>query len=85
MPRLTSTCFNCGAPKTDFVAEYCPNCTTLYDTTIAAFREKNPEAAQSDALYAARAALMERAHTAHKNYVDPRLHMRLGPRPEGLA
>jgi hypothetical protein len=78
MSRLTSSCFNCGAPKTDFVAERCPNCTTHYTTTMANYRKENPDASDSEVLYAGRTALMQLAHSANRNFLDPRLHSRLG-------
>ena len=73
---LTSQCRNCGDPKSDYVAVRCANCQTAHDTRYDAHRKANPDAPESDALYAAREALHERAMSRSKNLVDPRLHSR---------
>lgn len=76
---LTSHCKNCGAAKSDYQALYCDPCTDTMQKGQAAHKEANPEATQSEILYAGRAALMTTAHNAHKNFVDPRLHSRYAP------
>jgi len=71
----TSHCSICGLPKLS-IAEYqmpqCNDCTKLKETATQSFIVDNPDAPMSDALYAGRMAMMARAHTAHRNAVDPR-------------
>jgi|KBSSwiStaDraftv2_1062776.scaffolds.fasta_scaffold01627_18 hypothetical protein len=73
---LTSHCQNCGNAKSDYVAVRCAECQTAHDARYDEHRKANPEAPESDALYAAREALHERAMSRAKNLVDPRLHSR---------
>ncbi len=70
----TSHCRICGQSKTpDFYsAPECRECTELGDKATKAMIEANPDIAQSDLLYGRRQALNERAHHAHRNFVDPR-------------
>ena len=72
----SSYCRNCSGPKADIVANYCDECQNGFNARYSAFKEANPNAPDSDALYAGREALHERAMTSHRNLVDPRLHSR---------
>lgn len=69
---LTSTCRICSGPKTDYAANECENCTTIRSETRQYMRAEFPNASESDILYAERQALNQRAHHAHRNFVDPR-------------
>lgn len=71
---LSSYCHNCGAAKEpiDYSAPYCPACQSARSEAMQHFRAENPKATDSDVLHAGRAALGERAHHAHRNFVDPR-------------
>ena len=71
---LTATCRVCGSPKepADYAASECPACRTLRREAEQHFAAENPNAGESDILYAGRAALNQRAHHAHRNFVDPR-------------
>ena len=73
---FTATCRVCGANKNpeDYSANECAACRTMKIGAETAFREANPEASESDVLYAGRVALNGRAHHAHRNFVDPRQH-----------
>ena len=76
----TSHCPNCGQSKTNYAAHYCDNCTSIQTEARKVFREANPDAPESDAIRAGKNALMQTAHSAHKNFIDPRLHSRVsGP------
>lgn len=69
---LTSTCRNCGTPKTDYQAPECEACTTTRREAEQHFAAEHPRAAESDILYAGRQAVLARSHHAHRNFVDPR-------------
>lgn len=71
---MTSTCSNCGATKdpAHYADNYCPTCTARMNEAAQHFAAENPNASQSDILYAGRQALLQRAHHAHRNFVDPR-------------
>jgi hypothetical protein len=65
---MTSHCGNCGEDKgSNFHANYCDTCTSL-----AAGAEAAAQAEGRNIYVARRAALAERAHSARKNFVDPR-------------
>jgi hypothetical protein len=74
---LTSTCRVCGNSKSDFVATECANCQTIRTETRQYMKAEFPNASESDILYAERQALNQRAHHAHRNYIDPRDHSRM--------
>jgi uncharacterized Zn finger protein (UPF0148 family) len=86
---LTATCRNCGTPKdrANYGDNYCPTCTTVQREREQGFAAENPEASQSDIIRAGKTALAERAHTAHRNFVDPRAFSStrgiMPTRPEG--
>lgn len=71
---MTSTCRICGNSKTPefYAAPECQACTELATKAVKALQEASPEMSESDLLYARRQALNERAHHAHRNFVDPR-------------
>lgn len=71
---LTATCGNCGQPKSpnEYADPYCSTCTTSKREAEQHFAAEHPKAAESDIIYAGRRALQERAHHAHRNFVDPR-------------
>lgn len=71
---LTATCRNCGQPKdaANYADNYCPACTSRKNEAEQHVRAEHPNASISDVLYAGRQALLQRAHTAHRNFVDPR-------------
>lgn len=68
--RMSATCLNCGSHKGqgEFLSAYCGDCFSAMEGAKAA-----AAAAGEDQNAAARRAMSERAHTAHKNFVDPRL------------
>lgn len=59
----------------------CRACQTSFNEAAQHFAAENPNAAQSDILYAGRQAMLSRAHTAHRNFVDPRTFSRAGEDP----
>ena len=66
--RQTSYCMNCGDHKgSNFLADYCDGCFAAIEGAQAA-----AVAEGGDMSAARRAALAERAHHAHRNFVDPR-------------
>jgi len=71
---LSSYCQTCGASKepANYADNYCPACTSLRREAEQAFAAENPEASESDILYAGRQALSQRAHHANRNFTDPR-------------
>lgn len=71
---LTATCGNCGQPKdpAHYASTFCPSCTTRKNEAEQHFAAENPEANESEILYAGRQALMQVAHHAHRNFTDPR-------------
>lgn len=71
---LTSTCFNCGQPKSpsEYGNAHCGECMKVKQDAEREYAEKNPHAPTSDALYAGRAAMSVRSHHANRNYIDPR-------------
>lgn len=71
---MTSHCQNCGAPKepANFRDNYCPSCTQLDVEAQQHFAAENPNATQSDILYAGRQARLARAMRPGNNYMDPR-------------
>lgn len=69
---LTTTCYTCHQPKADLRAVNCPACTTTQLEAEQHFAAENPNAAESDILYAGRTALRQRAHHANRNFIDPR-------------
>lgn len=71
---LTASCHNCGAPKdpANYGDVNCPACTSLRKEAEQAFAAENPGVSESDILYAGRQALNQRAHHAHRNFIDPR-------------
>jgi hypothetical protein len=71
---LTASCRVCGKMKdpSEYAMTECRDCKTVGDEAAQGFAAENPNAAESDILYARRQALNQRAHTAHKNFTDPR-------------
>lgn len=71
---MTSNCHTCGFPKepANYADPYCPACTTLKREGEQHHAAENPNATESEILYAGRCALRQRAHHAHRNFVDPR-------------
>lgn len=71
---MSSYCGWCGGPKepADYAADMCATCKTRRSEAMQHFKVEHPEASESDVLYAGRQSLMQRAHTAHRNFVDPR-------------
>lgn len=71
---LTATCGNCGRPKdpANYADTYCPSCSTTKKEAEQHFAAEHEGASESDILYAGRQALMQVAHHAHRNFVDPR-------------
>jgi hypothetical protein len=66
-------CSNCSGPKNGLdYNPHCPDCTTIKREAEQHFAAENPGASESDILYAGRQALTQRAHHAHRNFVDPR-------------
>lgn len=67
--RSTSHCMNCGSPKAqgEYLNDYCGTCFSAKEgaAAAAAAEGKDPNEAR-------RRALAERAHTAHRNFTDPR-------------
>lgn len=68
--RLSAVCLNCGGqkPQGEFLNAYCSDCFSAVEGAKTA-----AAAAGEDPSVAARRAMHERAHTAHKNFVDPRV------------
>lgn len=68
--RMSATCLNCGGHKGqgEFLNAYCSDCFSAMEGAKAA-----AAAAGEDPNIAARRVMNERAHTAHKNFVDPRV------------
>lgn len=65
---MTSHCMNCGSDKgSNFHANYCDACNAAM-----AGAEAAAVAEHRNVYIAKRAALAERAHNAHRNFVDPR-------------
>jgi hypothetical protein len=65
---MTSHCMNCGEDKgSNFHANYCDTCTAAMEGAAADALAKG-----NDVSDARRTALAERAHTAHRNFKDPR-------------
>jgi hypothetical protein len=56
----------------EFAAPWCSGCDTAGKAGGKTFSEANPDASESDIMYAERMARQARAHTAHRNFVDPR-------------
>ena len=71
---LTATCLNCGSPKepANYADTHCPGCTTRQREAEQHFAAENPGATEGAIIYAGRQALMQVAHHAHRNFVDPR-------------
>jgi len=67
--RPTAHCMNCGKPKDmgHFMDNFCLDCGTAIEGAVAA-----AQAEGTDPGAARREALAARAHTAHRNFVDPR-------------
>ena len=70
---LTATCFTCGAPKDQahYADTNCPDCELARASAMKDFTEKNPDASNSDVLYAGRQALMQRSHSARRSFISP--------------
>lgn len=70
MARPTSHCMNCGHAKESgqFLADFCGDCFSAIEGAKA---QATAEGTNLDA--ARRKALAERAHVAHRNFVDPRV------------
>lgn len=66
---MTSHCMNCGGPKAhgEFLDNYCGECMSAV-----AGAEAEAQASNSDTAAARRRVLADRAHIAHRNFVDPR-------------
>lgn len=81
---LTATCRLCGdaKPVSEYELNQCSKCTAAGNEGRAAFLKANPDASISDLLYAERSAMSARAHTAHRNFTDPRSFSRLGAIPQ---
>jgi uncharacterized Zn finger protein (UPF0148 family) len=73
---MSSTCGNCGRPKepANYSDNYCPSCTTRKHEAEQHFAAEHPKATLGDILNAGRTALRQVAHSAHRNFVDPRAH-----------
>lgn len=71
---LKSYCNNCGGSKepANYSAINCAGCETLSKEAQQAFAAEHKDASESDILYAGRMALTQRAHHAHRNFLDPR-------------
>ncbi len=71
---ITSHCRICGSPKTYATLHMneCSDCSSLADKHVETLRTEKPELSESDLLYERRQALNQRAHHAHRNFVDPR-------------
>ena len=69
MGRMTSSCMNCGGVKEqgEFLNDYCSECMSAVAGAEAAAQAEN-----GDTAAARRRALADRAHIAHRNFVDPR-------------
>lgn len=70
MSRMTANCQNCGSPKQqgEFANLYCSDCFAAI-----AGAEAKAMAENTDTAAARREALAARAHTAHRNFTDPRI------------
>lgn len=71
---LSSSCRNCGASKdmANWGDNFCPACTTVAKEAEQHFAAENPNAAESDILYAGRTAMGQRSMRPGSSYVDPR-------------
>lgn len=71
---MTLTCRICGLPKqaANYADHECPDCMQAGATAMEDEAKANPNASQSDLLYARRVALNERSHHANRDFVDPR-------------
>jgi hypothetical protein len=69
---MRSTCDACHKPKNDLRAILCEECSTLRKEAEQHYAAENPNAAQSDILYAGRMVLNQVRHHANRNFVDPR-------------
>ena len=71
---LTATCQNCGQPKqpSEYANNTCDGCADARKEAETNFQKSNPNATESQILYEGRRALLHRAHSAHKNFTDPR-------------
>lgn len=65
--RQTDVCPQCGGSKMNLTANYCEDCMAAV-----AGAEAAASAAGEDIGLARRLALEARAHSAHRNFVDPR-------------
>ena len=67
--RPTAHCMTCGSPKEmgRFLDNHCTDCFSAIEGAVAAAMADG-----TDPGAARRAALASRAHTAHRNFVDPR-------------
>jgi hypothetical protein len=70
----TATCHNCGAakPVSEYQLPQCSTCGGVREKATADFIVEHPDAPMSDALYAGRLAMLQRAHHAHRSSPDPR-------------
>jgi len=72
---LSSYCRNCGAPVSttaEMSANHCNGCEEARKGALTAFAEQNPQASESDKLYAGRQALMQRAAHPRSGSISPR-------------
>lgn len=69
---MTLNCRICNNPKEDVRANECNGCKTVRVEAEQHHAAENPKASEGEILYAGRAALNQRAHHAHRNFVDPR-------------
>ena len=71
---LTVSCRICGnaKPPSEYSKDLCNECGRLRSQAENHYASEHPNAAQSDILYAGRQALNQRAHHAHRNFIDPR-------------
>jgi hypothetical protein len=72
---LSSYCRNCGAAASttaELAANHCNGCEEARKSAITAFAEANPNAAETEKLYAGRIALMGRAHHPRQTFINPR-------------
>ena len=67
--RMTASCSNCGGAKShgEFANIYCTDCFSAI-----AGAEAKATVENTDLAAARREALAARAHTAHRNFTDPR-------------
>jgi len=72
---LSSYCRNCGTPYTtvsEMSALHCNGCEEKRKAAIQFHKDKNPEASESDLLYAGREALIRAAHHPRQTFISPR-------------